>query len=395
MRDPWPTSVDLSSPDTFLQGVPHETFAQLRKAAPVAWCVDGDGSGFWSVTRHTDVMSISRDPVRFSSGAHGVSPAEEQTLVLINMDPPRHTRYRQLVSQGFSPRTVDAMEASVRARARALIGRILDSREFDYVTDVAAYLPLQVICDLMGIPDSDQDLVLGWSNRLIASDDPEFNETQAAVDEAQGAAFAYFCELAEHRRRRPADDLITKLVEAELDGSRLSELEIGLFCILLLIGGNETTRNTLAHGLLLLIEQPAERQRLLEDTGLSQSATNELLRFSSALMQFTRIATTDTQVAGTQIAAGEKVRLWYASANRDESVFNDAHRFDVGRGDNPHVTFGGGGPHICLGASLARLEIRVMLEELLPHVSSLELASSPVRLRSSFINGIKHLPIRR
>jgi cholest-4-en-3-one 26-monooxygenase len=259
---------------------------------------------------------------------------------------------------------------------------------------VAAHLPLQVICDLMGIPDSDQELVLGWSNRLVASDDPEFNESAAAVDQARAEAFGYFIALAEDRRRRPGNDLVTKLTCAEIDGERLSELELGLFCILLLIGGNETTRNTLAHGLLALLDHPDERERLTQDPTLSTAATDEILRYGSALMHFTRIATTDTEVAGAAIAAGDQVRLWYASANRDESVFADPDRFDVGRRHNPHVTFGGGGPHICLGASLARLEIRLMLEELLPYLRFMELVAPPVRLRSSFLAGIKHLPVR-
>jgi cholest-4-en-3-one 26-monooxygenase len=394
MREPWPLAEDLSSPDTFWRGVPHDAFARLRREAPVAWCVGQDGTGFWSVTRHADVRSVSRDPKRFSSGAYGTSPEEAERLVLINMDPPKHTRYRQLVSQAFSPRAVEAMEPDIRARARALVDRILDEGEVDYVTDVAAHLPLQVICGLMGIPDQDQSLVLRWSKRLIALDDPEFNETPTAVGEAQAAAFGYFCELAEERRRQPGNDLITKLVEAEVGGTRLSALEIGLFCILLLIGGNETTRNSLAHALLLLIEHPGECDRLLQEPGLSHSATDEILRYSSALMQLTRIATTDTELAGVQIAEGEQVRLWYASANRDETVFDAATRFDVGRSENSYLTFGGGGPHICLGATLARLEIRVMLEELLPYVTSVELSSAPTRLRSNLVNGITHLPVR-
>jgi cholest-4-en-3-one 26-monooxygenase len=390
---PWPMAVDLSSPDTFTAGVPHEVFAELRREAPVAWCAGQDGAGFWSVTRHADVSRVSRDPKRFSSGAYGTTPEEAQRLVLINMDPPQHTRYRQLVSQGFSPRAVDAMEPVVRSRAALLVEHLVETRELDFVTEVAARLPLQVICDLMGIPDSDQDLVLGWSNRLIASDDPEFNETPAAVDEAQAAAFGYFCGLAEERRRRPGDDLITRLVTAEVDGSKLSELEIGLFGILLLIGGNETTRNSLAHGLVALVEHPDERRRLAEQPELFPAATDEILRHSSALMQFTRIATSDTDVAGVPIAEGDQLRLWYVSANRDEAVFAEPDAFRVARERSPILTFGGGGPHICLGASLARLEIRVMFEELLPHLDAVELTAPPVRLRSNFLNGVKHLPV--
>jgi cholest-4-en-3-one 26-monooxygenase len=391
---PWPLAEDISSPDTFVRGVPYEIFAELRKNAPVAWCVGEDGAGFWSVTRHADVSAVSRDPKRFSSGAYGTTPEEAQLLVLINMDPPAHTRYRQLVSKGFSPRAVQAMEPVVRERAKRLVARLLESGDVDFVTDVAAHLPLQVICDLMGIPDEDQPMVLRWSNRLIASDDPELNETPAAVDEAQAAAFGYFLELAAQRRGQPGDDLISILVHAELDGTQLTELELGLFCILLLIGGNETTRNTLAHGLLALIEHPEELARLVERPELSELAADEILRHSSALMQFTRIATTDTSIAGVPIAEGDQLRLWYASANRDESVFDAPERFHVRRDPNPLLTFGGGGPHICLGSSLARLQVRVMFEELLPHIGAMELTGPPARLRSNFVNGIKHLPLR-
>jgi cholest-4-en-3-one 26-monooxygenase len=394
VRTPWPLPVDLASPDTFVAGVPYGVLADLRRDAPVAWCVGEDGAGFWSVTRHADVTAVSRDPKRFSSGAYGATPEEAAQLVLINMDPPQHTRYRQLVSQAFSPRAVEAMEPMIRDRAKALVAQLLAAGELDYVTAVAAQLPLQVICDLLDIPDADRPQLLRWSNRLIASEDPEFNETPAAVAEAQGEAFAYFLELAALRRAQPGDDLITRLVQAEVDGARLSELELGLFCILLLIGGNETTRNTLAHGLLALVEHPQERAALVADPGRAGAATEEILRFSSALMQFTRIATTETQVGGVTVAPGDQLRLWYASANRDEAVFEAPDAFRIRRPAKPVLTFGGGGPHICLGASLARLEIRLMTEELLPYVGSIELTGPPERLRSNFVNGIKHLPIR-
>jgi cholest-4-en-3-one 26-monooxygenase len=382
---------DLTSPDTFVAGVPHELFARLRREAPVARTCGADGQSFWSVTRHEDVVRISRDPKTFSSNPQ---PATANP-VLINMDPPAHTRYRQLVSTGFSPRTVAAMEVGIRQRASLLIERALERGQVDFVTEVAARLPLQVICDLMGIPVEDHDLVLGWSNRLLASDDPEYQELPESRDQAQGAAYAYFTDLAGERRSKPKDDLVTKLVQAEIDGEHLSEFELALFCILLLIGGNETTRNTLAHSVIALSARPDQRAQLANDPSLWPGAVEEALRYSSALMQFTRRATIDTEIAGQRIAKDDLIALWFSSANRDEQVFLAPDRFDVARvPTKPIVTFGGGGPHICLGASLARLEIQVLLQELLARTSELEVLGPPARLRSSLINGIKHLPLR-
>jgi cholest-4-en-3-one 26-monooxygenase len=381
----------LTSPDTFVAGVPYELFARLRRDAPVALTRSPEGQTFWSVTRYEDVMSASRDPKTFSSNPQ---PSAENP-VLINMDPPGHTRYRQLVSSGFSPRTVAAMEPGIRRRASVLIERALDREDVDFVTDVAARLPLEVICDLMGIPAADHDLVLSWSNRLVASDDPEYQVISENRESAQADAFSYFVALANDRRQQPKDDLVTTLVEAEIDGGRLSELELALFCILLLIGGNETTRNTLSHSILLLVEHPDARLQLSREPGLWPAAVEEMLRHSSALMQFTRRATKETEIAGQRIAAGDLLALWYCSANRDEQAYDTPDRFDVGRtAPKPAVTFGGGGPHICLGASLARLEIRLLLEELLSRAGDIVLRSPPVRLRSNFINGVKHLPLR-
>jgi cholest-4-en-3-one 26-monooxygenase len=390
-REPEVDIDDLTSPDTFVTGVPYDLFAQLRRDAPVARTCGLDGQSFWSVTRYEDVVRISRDPKTFSSNPQ---PSAENP-VLINMDPPAHTRYRQLVSTGFSPRTVAAMEDGIRRRASQLVERALVQEQVDFVTDVAARLPLQVICDLMGIPAEDHDLVLNWSNRLVASDDAEYHVLPESRERAQADAFAYFVALANDRRSHPRDDLVSNLVQAEIDGEHLSEVELGLFAILLLLGGNETTRNTLAHSVIALAEHPDARLRLARDPALWPGAVEEMLRHSSALMQFTRRATTDTEIAGQQIAADDVLALWYSSANRDEHVFTLPDRFDVGRvAAKPIVTLGGGGPHICLGASLARLEIRVLLQELLARTSDIQITSPPIRLRSSFINGIKHLPLR-
>lgn len=401
MAEPRCAVDDLSSPDTFVRGVPHEVFARLRREEPVAWRIGVDGHGFWSVTRHADVVAASRDTKTFSSALAGSLMPElteeqlaEQRLLLVNMDPPGHTRYRQLVAKGFAPKVVGAMDHAVRRRASALVEQAMMTGELDFATDVAARLPLEVTCDLFGIPSTDHDLVLGWSNRLMASDDPELSVTPEAGAEAGAEAFGYFCALADERRGHPHDDLVTTLVEAEVDGERLSELEIGLFCILLLVGGNETTRHTIAHSALALVDHPDQRRRLLEDRSLFPSAVEEMLRFSSALLQFRRTAVSDTTIGGQRIAEGDRVILWYVSANRDDAVFVSPERFDVGRSPNPHLAFGGGGPHVCLGAHLARLQLRVLFEELLSRTQSMELAAPPVRLRSTLLNGVKHLPLR-
>ena len=385
---------ELDSPDTFATGVPHEALAALRREEPLQLVYGAAGERSWRVTRHADIAAICRNPQTFSSGAFGLSAEQQASLVLINMDPPAHTRYRQLVSSGFSPRAVHAMEPEIRRRAEALVLRGLELGECDFVSDVAARLPLEVICDLLGIPAEDHDLVLGWSTQMVASEDPEFNSSPELVAWAQTQAFGYFDELARKRRSHPGTDLVSQLVGAEIDGERLSELELGLFCILLLIGGNETTRNTLAHAAIALTDHPDQRRRLLADPALLPTATDEMLRYSSALMQFGRTATADVQLHGETIRVGEKLQLWFTSGNRDESVFTDPDTFDVGRAPNPHLTFGGGGPHICLGASLARLEIRLMLEQLLMHAPEFVVTGPAVRLRSSSINGVKHLPVR-
>ncbi len=394
--------MDLSSPDTFISDVPHSYFAHLRSEEPVAWCAESDGgSGFWSVTRYTDVALTSRNTSTFSSAKGGSFIADlaeeqlaQQRLLLINMDPPAHARYRQLVTKGFTPKSVTLMERTVRERARALLDNTLRHDPCDVVAELAAQLPLQIICDLLGVPESDHAQVLVWSNQLMAGNDTEYNAEPGAVDQAGAEAFSYFHALAEDRRARPSDDLITTLVEAELEGEHLSELEVGLFCVLLLVGGNETTRTTIAHGVLALAEHPNERQRLSADLSLVTSGVEEMLRYGSALMSFRRTATTNTIIGNQAIAEGDKVILWYVSANRDDTVFHEPDVFDVTRIPNPHLAFGGGGPHVCLGASLARMQLRVLFEELLGRVEDIELVGKPVRLRSNFLNGLKHLSVR-
>jgi len=394
-------TIDLTDQDVFVEGVPHDWFATLRREAPVYWHPEPDGGpGFWCVTRYPDVVTVNRDNQTFSSARGAVfmwdlepDQLEQQRLMMLNMDPPMHTRYRRLVNKGFTPRMMTELEATVRERTRSILDKVTPRGTCDFVTDVAAELPLQVIADLLGVPQDDRHKMFDWSNRMVGSEDPEYAVSAEEAQLASMELFAYAAQLAEMKRADPGNDLISVLSEAEVDGERLSQLEIDLFFMLLTVAGNETTRNQISHGMLAFLEHPDELARLRERPELLSSAIEEMLRYASPVMHFRRTATQDLTLGDTAIAEGDKVVIWYASANRDESVFDDPMRFDISRSPNEHVAFGGGGPHFCLGANLARLEIRVMFEELLPRWSDLALAGEPQRLRSNFINGIKHLPL--
>ncbi|HXY42934.1 MAG TPA: cytochrome P450 [Acidimicrobiales bacterium] len=394
------TDIDLCDPELFVPSVPHELFAELRRTHPVFWHEEPDGVGFWSVMRYRDLVSVNRDSATFSSyrgGSLMMNWDEEvlaqQRLMMLNMDPPVHTRYRRLVNKGFTPRMVHALEGRIVERARQLVADARERGEFDFVTDVAAELPLQVIAELMGVPQEDRHKVFDWSNRMVGSNDPEYQEAPELAQEAAMELFAYADALTAERKASPHEDLLSILAHAEIDGDRLDQLEIDLFFMLLAVAGNETTRNLLAHGTLALIEHPDERRKLIERPELLESAIEEMLRYASPVMHFRRTATKDTEIGGQKVAEGDKVVFWHISANRDEDVFVDPDRFDIARSPNEHVAFGGGGSHFCLGANLARLEIRVMFTEILATLPGLELAGGVQRLRSNFINGIKHLPV--
>jgi cholest-4-en-3-one 26-monooxygenase len=392
--------VDLTNPDNFVDSVPHEMLTVLRREAPVYWHREAEGPGFWNVTRHADVVAVNKDNLTFSShrGATFMwepEPAllEQQRLMMLNMDPPMHTRYRLLVNRGFTPRMVSQLEERARRFTRDILDRVCEKGECDFVTDVSAELPLQVIAELLGVPQEERHLVFNWSNRMIGQDDAEYQVGQEP-ELAAMELYAYFSGLAQQRRIDAKQDLVTALINAEVNGEKLSELELDLFFLLLSVAGNETTRNLISHGTLALMEHPDQRAKLLADPDLIPSAVEEMLRWASPVMHFRRTATQDTEIGGQPVKEGDKVVIWYVSANRDEDVFDQPFRFDVARAPNDHVAFGGGGPHFCLGANLARLEIRVMFEELLRRIPDFEPGGPPDRLRSNFINGIKHLPIR-
>jgi cholest-4-en-3-one 26-monooxygenase len=394
------SDVDLASLDTFVGAVPHDMFDLLRRDAPAFWQPETDGSGFWCLTRHEDVTVVNRDWETFSSARGGplLVEMDEETLALqssmmLNMDPPMHTRYRLLVNKGFTPRMISRLEERARALAGAIIDAVCEKGECDFVTDIAAELPLQVIAEMMGVPVEERHLLFDWSNRMIGSQDLEYAVSEQEVMDASTQLYAYADQLAAKKRVHPDEDIISVLISSTVDGEMLTDLEFDLFFLLLTVAGNETTRNLISHGMHALIEHPDQRARLLADPSLMPTAVDEMLRWASPVMHFRRTAQRDTQLAGQKIAEGDKVVIWYISANRDERVFERSHTFDIGRAPNDHIAFGAGGPHFCLGANLARLEIRIMFEELVKRMPDMELNGRVERLRSNFINGLKHMPV--
>jgi len=313
--------------------------------------------------------------------------------MMLMMDPPRHTRLRLLVNKGFTPRMVERLHERVREVTRDIVDDIAKRGECDFVVDVAAELPLQVIAEIMGVPHEDRHQLFTWSNQMIGSEDPEYAVADEVAQSAMIDMFGYANELATSKRANPSDDIISVLLQAEVDGERLSDLEFDLFFELLAIAGNETTRNLISHGMLALIENPDQRELLIADPALLPNAVEEMLRYASPVMYMRRTARSDLEVRGETIKEGDKVALWYIAANHDPEVFPDPHRFDITRDTSAHEAFGGGGPHFCLGSHLAKLEIRVMFEELMARIPRMELAGEVQRLRSNFINGIKHLPV--
>ena len=393
--------IDLTNPDAFVPGVPHEWFTRLRTEDPVHWHEEPEGPGFWAVTGYEEFVTVNRDWETFSSMTGAVymwdlpeAELEQQRMIMLNMDPPLHTRYRLLVNKGFTPRMVNALEETTRARTREILAAVKERGECDFVVDVAAELPLQVIADLMGVPQEDRHKIFDWSNRMIGGEDPEYGLTEEDRMMASLELYAYSEELAGKRRLEPHADLISILTQAEVNGEQLSDVEIDLFFLLLAVAGNETTRNLISHGIIALIENPDQLALLRADRSLMGSAIEEMLRWGTPVMQFRRTATCDTVLGDKEIKAGDKVVFFHISANRDETRFPDPFRFDITRTPNEHVAFGSGGPHYCLGANLARLEIRVMFEELLDAFDEMEITGEIPRLRSNFINGIKHIPLR-
>jgi cholest-4-en-3-one 26-monooxygenase len=402
--------VDLSDADSFNDGFPHEYFEFLRREHPLAWHPEttagqwrGDsyqGTGFYVVTKHEDVKYVGKHPELFSSWAAGTNipdPEEESLnglrLIMLNMDPPQHLKFRKLVRSGFTPRKIKELHHDVQALASHIIDKVAASGSCDFVAGMACELPLQVLAELLGVPQADRFKIFDWTNQLIGFDDPEFVNTPETARLASANVWAYANQLAEDRLKNPKNDLVTKLLTGEVDGHRLSEMEFDSFFLLLAVAGNETTRNLISQGMKALFEHPDQFELLKQDPSLVKTAVEEMLRWAPAVMYFRRTVTQDTELRGVELKKGDKVTLWYPSACRDEDVFTNSNTFDIRRSPNPHLAFGMG-EHFCLGSHLARMELRIMFAEIIKRLPDIELAAPARLLRSNFIDGIKEMQVR-
>jgi cholest-4-en-3-one 26-monooxygenase len=400
-----PPGFDFTDPELYTTRVPAEELAELRRAAPVWWVAQRPGSagfddgGYWAVTRHADILAISKTPdvysssentalIRFAEGTPRES-IEMQRIILLNMDPPEHTKLRGIVSRGFAPRAIGGLRRALTDRAERIVAAALEGGTGDFVADVAMELPLQAICELLGVPQEDRGKIFSWSNRMVGYDErsPDDDDGMIAATEVLGYSLA----MAEERRTCPRDDIVTKLISAEIDGNQLSDDEFGFFVLMLAVAGNETTRNAIAHGMLALLDHPEQWE--LFKASRPETAADEIVRWATPITVFQRTAARDTMLGGQQIKAGQRLGLFYRSANFDEEVFSDPGQFDILRNPNPHLGFGGLGTHYCLGANLAKLEIELIFNAIADSMPGIRKAGDPVRLRSGWINGIKHLPV--
>jgi cholest-4-en-3-one 26-monooxygenase len=396
------SEIDLTDGRNFVPGVPHDWFKALRKDAPVYWHPDASSprGGFWTVTGYEDCVTVNREWERFSSAKRSALFNEmddeqlvQQQMMMLNMDPTMHTRYRRLVNKGFTPKMVRDLEAQIVGYADGIIDAVCERGTAEFVEEISAELPLLVIAELLGVPQEDRRKVFDWSNQMIGSEDPEFQIEGSDPGEAAMAVFSYAEELAAARRVQPRQDLVSVLLDAEVEGEKLDQLELDLFFMLLIVAGNETTRNLMSGAMAAFFEHPDQWELLRNDRSLLPSAVEEMLRFVTPVMHFRRTAVADTELGGQSIKEGDKVVFWHSSANRDESVFENPDGFDITRTPNNHIAFGGGGPHFCLGANLARMEIIVMFDRLLDRIPDIHLDGKVQRLQSNFINGTKHIPV--
>jgi cytochrome P450 len=405
--------IDVASPKVYAQGVPHDTLAALRRHDPVHWHPwPGTRGGFWLLAKHADVVAVSRDTQRFSSQLGHIAledrepDALEARRSMIETDPPEHTRLRKIVSYAFTRTKVKEYEDYTRTTVRDLLDAAIAKREFDWVTEISEPLPVTVLISILGLPREDVPMLVELTSEMAAATDAEYRPDPARYPSeidprllpfgtpAAAEVFEYGRRIGADRREHPRDDLVSRLVHADVEGEHLDDTEYTNFFQLFIFAGNETTRTGISHGILALMKHPAEFERLAGDPTLVPTAVDEILRYGTPLIYFRRTATQDTEIRGVPVQAGDRVALWYLSANFDEDVFEDPHRFDIGRRPNPHTTFGRGGPHFCLGSFLARLEIGILLEEMLARNVRFELTGPPVRLSSNFVNGFKSIPVR-
>ncbi|MFE4999012.1 cytochrome P450 [Streptomyces mirabilis] len=402
-----PDGFDFTDPDVLHHRVPLPEFAELRRAEPVRWIPQPAGlagfqdEGYWAVTRHADVKYVSTHPEIYSSSLNTAiirfhehmqrDAIDAQRLILLNMDPPEHTRVRQIVQRGFTPRAIRALEERLRSRALAIVeGARAHSGPFDFVAEVACELPLQAIAELIGVPQDDRIKIFEWSNKMIAYDDPEYAITEEVGAESAAELISYAMNMAADRKQCPAKDIVSTLVAAEDEGNLGSD-EFGFFVLMLSVAGNETTRNAITHGMHAFLTHP-EQWELYKSTRPATTA-EEIVRWATPVVSFQRTATQDTELGGKQIKKGDRVGIFYASANHDPEVFENPDTFDITRDPNPHLGFGGGGPHYCLGKSLAVLEIDLIFNAIADAMPNLTLVGDPRRLRSAWINGVKELQV--
>jgi cholest-4-en-3-one 26-monooxygenase len=400
-----PPGFDFTDPDLYTTRVPVEELAELRRAAPVWWVAQRRGSagfdddGYWAVTRHADILAISKTPevysssentalIRFAEGTPRES-IEMQRIILLNMDPPDHTKQRGIVSRGFTPRAIGNLRRALTERAQRIVATALETGTGDFVTDVAMELPLQAICELLGVPQDDRSKIFSWSNRMVGYDERPADDDDGMV--AATEILGYSLAMAEERRACPHDDIVTRLISAEIDGNHLSDDEFGFFVLMLAVAGNETTRNAIAHGMLAFLDHPEQWE--LFKASRPDTAADEIVRWATPITVFQRTATRDATLGGQEIKAGQRIGLFYRSANFDEEVFTEPERFDIGRNPNPHLGYGGYGTHYCLGANLAKLEIELIFNAIADAMPDIAKTGDPVRLRSGWINGLKSLPV--
>lgn len=403
--------MDIVDPDAYVHGVPHATFQRLRNEDPVSWWKEKGGEGFWAVTRYDDILTVSHNSRVFST-SRGIRleemSAEEMRArrTLMEMDPPEHTAYRRMVQPPFSFREVNAAEAGIRLLAREVVSRARSKKEFDFVEDIARQLPMRMLGTMLGLPEKDGPWLVKRGDALIGNTDPEFTEHPVGIVDTDSyrlmpfrspvsqELFAYAEKQARVRREHPTEDVISLLLRPKRDGEPLSEHEFKNFFTLLVAAGNDTTRYSMAAGMHALIENPEQLAELRENPALLDTATEEILRWGSVTMHFRRTALSDAELAGKKIKAGDKVLIWFISGDYDEREFPDPYHFDIRRTPNDHLAFGLKSPHKCIGEHLARVEIRVLLEELLPQLAGVRINGAVARLRSNFISGIKHLPLK-
>nr|WP_229330359.1 cytochrome P450 [Streptomyces sp. UNOC14_S4] len=402
-----PEGFDLTDPDLYAHRVPLPEFAALRRTAPVRWIAQRHGAagfdddGYWAVTRHADVKEVSTRPEVFSSAANTAvirfnehidrEQIDVQRLIMLNMDPPEHTRVRQIVQRGFTPRAIRALEGALRDRAAAIVAAAERRGAGDFVADIACELPLQAIAELIGVPQADRARIFDWSNKMVAYDDPELAITEEVGTTAATELISYAMGLAADRKERPARDIVSALVAAEDEGNLASD-EFGFFVLLLAVAGNETTRNAISHGMHAFLTHPGQWELYKDER--PATAAEEIVRWATPVISFQRTAVRPAELGGAEIRPGQRVGLFYASANHDPEVFERPEDFDITRDPNPHLGFGGGGPHFCLGKSLAALEIGLIFDAIADTLPGIQLAGEPRRLRSAWLNGIKELRVR-